>query len=221
MSKKRGKYIPAFRYNRLTSIYDPITRRTMREAAFKHRLVKQARIRKGQKILDLGCGTATLTIIIKELNPEAVVVGLDGDPRVLEIAGAKIARAGLDIKLDQGMAYRLPYSDNSFDRVVSSLVFHHLTRANKNRALAEVYRVLRPGGEFHLADFGKPQNILMRLISLIMRHLEETQDNIKGLLPQMAKTAGFQGIEETDRFMTLLGSLSLYRMQKPGDGRPD
>jgi ubiquinone/menaquinone biosynthesis C-methylase UbiE len=187
----------------------------MPEATFKHRLVKQARIEKGQRVLDLGCGTATLTTIIKKLNPEANVIGLDGDPGILGIARAKIIRAGLDIKLDRGMAYQLPYPDNSFDRVISSFLFHHLTLDNKKRTLTEVYRVLQPGGEFHIADFGKPGNILMYLISLIMRYMEETRDNIKGLLPQMAEAAGFQEVEETARFLTLFGSSSLYRMKKP------
>ena len=76
----------------------------MRESTFKRRLVEQARIEKGQRVLDLGCGTGTLTILIKKSHPEAEVIGLDGDPNILEIARTKIAKAGLDITLDQGIA---------------------------------------------------------------------------------------------------------------------
>ena len=117
----------------------------MREEQFKKQLVRQAQIQAGQNVLDLGCGTATLTILIKQTHPEAEVTGLDGDPRVLAIGRAKAAKAGAAIILDQGMSFRLPYSDESFDRVLSSLLFHHLNTENKQRTLDEVYRVLRPG----------------------------------------------------------------------------
>ena len=187
----------------------------MRESSFKHRLIEQARIEKGHRILDLGCGTATLTILVKKSHPEAEVVGLDGDPRVLKIAKAKVARSDLDITLDLGLAFELPYPDNSFNRVLSSLLLHHLTRENKKRTLTEVLRVLRPGGELHLADFGKPYNLPTYLVSLVMRQLEENRDNVRGLLPEFIKNAGFDSIEETIRHMTALGGISFYRARKP------
>lgn len=209
-----NKYIPALGYEWLAPFYDPLMW-LMRESKFKHRLVEQAGIEKGYRLLDIGCGTATLTMLIKKVHPETDVTGLDGDPEILQIARKKVTKAGLDIKLDQGMSFELPYPDSSFDRVVSSLVFHHLTRENKVRTIKEIFRVLSPGGELHLADFGKPHNALMYLISLVFRHLEETRDNIDGHLPEMFRKAGFEHVEETARFMTLFGTLSLYRARKP------
>lgn len=207
-------YIPALRYGWLTFLYDPLLKWVGRESTFKRRLVEEARVKNGQRILDLGCGTATLTIIIKRRHPESEVVGLDGDPRILEIARAKVAKTGFDITLNQGMAFDLPYADDSFDRVFSSLLFHHLNRENKIRTLREVFRVLRPQGELHVVDFGKPQNILTYLISLVVRFAEETSDNIKGLLPEMFRNAGFEQVEETARYTTIFGGFSLYRAQK-------
>lgn len=119
------KYIPAFRYGWLTPFFDLFIRLTTLELTFKRRVVEEASIEKGHQVLDLGCGTATLTIIIKKMYPEAQVIGLDGDLKVLKIARTKIAKTGLEIKLDQGMAFELPYTDNSFDRILSSLLFHH------------------------------------------------------------------------------------------------
>lgn len=216
MGKNRGKYIPALSYDCLTPLYDSLIRWTMRESTFKRHLVELAQIKRGHRVLDLGCGTATLTILIKRAHPESEVIGLDSDPRILDVARAKISQAGLDIALDHGPAFELPYTDGSFDRVLSSLLFHHLTRQDKNRTLCEVFRVLRPGGELHVADFGKPHNVLMALVSLIMRNLEETSDNIKGLLPGMFRTARFEQVEEPARYMTVFGTLSLNRARKPG-----
>lgn len=105
MGNTYAHYIPALRYDWLTPLYDPIVGWMMREAAFKRRLVEQARIESGHHVLDLGCGTATLTILVKQAHPDAEVVGLDGGQRILDIARARIAKAGLAIALDRGMAY--------------------------------------------------------------------------------------------------------------------
>lgn len=220
MDKKRPEYTPALKYDWLTSWYDLLIRLAMPETTFKGHLVEQAQIEKGHRVLDLGCGTATLTILIKKTHPEAEVVGLDTDPKILEIAKAKVAKAGLDITLVQGMAFELPYPDGSFERVLSSLVLHHLTTEDKKRTLKEVFRVLRPAGELHVADFGKPHNALMYLISLIMRGHEEVSDNIKGLLPEMFREAGFDHVEEFARYATIFGTLSLYRARKPRESLP-
>ncbi len=213
VGKDGGEYIPALRYAWLTPIYDFAQRWIFRESIFKAKMVELARIEKGQRVLDLGCGTATLTILIKKLHPEAKVFGLDGDPEVLETARSKAIKAGVDITFDQGMAFQLPYPDGSFDRVLSSLMFHHLNRANKYETIREVLRVLRPGGEFHLADLGQ-QRGLTYLIGLVLARLEEGVDNVKGLLPQMLREVGFEQVEEATRFTMPYGSVSLYRGRK-------
>lgn len=215
MIKHQHGYMPALRFDCLTPLYDPVLRWTMREGLFKLRLVRQANIRTGHRVLDLGCGTATLTILAKQAQPDAQIIGLDGDQRILEIARAKVAKAGLVIALDRGMAYDLPYAANSFDRVLCSLVIHHLTRANKLRALKEVMRVLKPGGELHVADFGKPHNALMSVSSRLIRHFEHVADNLDGLLPSFFRETGFVQVEETVCFMTICGTLSFYRGLKP------
>jgi ubiquinone/menaquinone biosynthesis C-methylase UbiE len=214
MSKNINKYIPALGFDWLTPYYDRIMTFHMPESVFKRSLIEQMRIEKGNRVLDLGCGTATLTILIKKAHPDAEVIGLDGDPKILEIAKSKIEKEGLDITLDQVMAFELPHPDGSFDHVVSNLVFHHLTSENKVRTFREIFRVLKPGGELHVAEFGKPHNTIMWLISLFTRLFEEVSDNVKGLLPDMFRNAGFADVEETDQYMTINGTLSLYRARK-------
>jgi len=131
---------------------------TMRESTFKSRLIQQAHIEPGQRVLDLGCGTGTLTLMAKAQRPEADVVGIDADPTILEIAKAKSNAGGLEIEFEQGMSFELPFADASFDRVLSSLLFHHLSREAKSRTLKEIVRVLRPDGQLHIADWGMPRN---------------------------------------------------------------
>ena len=218
MTKNRDEYIPALKYRLLTSLYDPLLYWVLRESKFKRCLVEQAGIESGHQVLDLGCGTGTLALLIKRTQQEAEVVGLDGDPKVLEIAKAKVARSGQEITMDYGMAFDLPYPDDSFDRVLSSLLFHHLTRENKVRTLTEVFRVLRPGGQLHLADWGKPSNISMRIAFLSVQMLdgfETTADNVNGLLPELLSSAGFEEAQESAQYMTISGTLSLYRARKP------
>ncbi len=214
MSEDKPRFIPAANVDWLTPLYDPVLRWVMRERGFKRRLIEQARIQPRQRVLDLGCGTATLTLMIAERHPETELVGFDADPRILEIARRKIARAGAKITLEEGMAFELPYPDCTFDRVVSSLVFHHLTPEDKRRTLAEVLRVLRPGGQLHIVDFGPPSTRAGRLFARIFHPGEEQRDNIGGRLPALFREAGFEGVEETARVFSLSGSLSFYRAQR-------
>lgn len=208
-------YVPALRFKFLTPLYDPLLRWGMREITFKRRLIEAARILPGWRVLDLGCGTATLTILLKQTHPSAEVIGIDGDPTILEIAHAKVAQRNMNITLDQGMAFDLPYDSDSFDRVLSSLVIHHLTAEDKQRAFDEAFRVLKSGGELLVLDFGKPHNPLAWLISLVMRRLERTEDNILERLPEMIRTAGFQSVQTIKQFMSVFGTLVLYRGGKP------
>jgi ubiquinone/menaquinone biosynthesis C-methylase UbiE len=208
-------YIPALGFDWLTPLYDPALKWLFRESRFKRRLIEQAQIQLGHRVLDLGCGTGTLTILVKQRHPETEVVGLDVDAQALEIARKKAAKADVDITWHQGAGHRLPYPGNSFDRVLSSLVFHHLTAEDKRRTSEEVFRVLRPGGELHVVDFGKPHNVPAFLLSLIVRWFEEVADNIQGLLPGMFRRAGFDPVEETARYASIAGTLSLYRACKP------
>ncbi len=208
------KYIHALRFSWLTPVYDPVLRRMMPEVALKQRLIAQAEIATGQHVLDLGAGTGTLTVMIKQSCPGADVVGLDGDPQVLALARAKASAAGAAITFDQGLATTLPYADGAFDRVLSSLVLHHLTTDDKQAALGEAWRVLRPGGELHILDFGPPQNAPAWVISLVFRRLERTADNIAGRLPEMLRQAGFSAVSQTEQHMTILGTLALYRGRK-------
>lgn len=214
---KAGRYIPALRNRDTGPLYDPPFRWSIREATFDHDLVAQAEIRSGHRVLSLGCRSRTLTLRIIQSQPDAEVSGLDLEPKLFASAKSKIAKPGCDM-LDEEMLFSLPYPDASFDRVVSSLLLHHLARDKKRRTLQEVFRILRSWGELHLADFGKPHNALMWSISFIVRWLEEAGDNVKGLLPVMIREAGFEAVKETARYSTAFGTLVLLKALKPMAG---
>lgn len=211
---RQQSFIPALRFDWLTRFYDPVVRVTTRERRFKAALIEQLRLEPGHRVLDLGCGTATLTIAIKQSCPSAEVYGLDGDASVLAIAREKAERAGVVIELRQGMAWEPPFPDGALDRVVSSLMFHHLDRDEKLATLRAARRVLAPGGELHVADWGKPHGPAMRAAFVAVQLLDgfaTTADSVRGVLPDLMKEAGFGSAIETRRFRAPLGTISLYR----------
>ena len=212
MSGKSNRYIPALSFKWLTLLYDPLLKWVMREETFKRRLIQQANIQPKMKVLDLGCGTGTLTLMLKRAHFEAEVTGLDGDPQVLDIARDK--SRGTDIQWDEGLASSLPYPDSVFDRVVTSLVIHHLVTDDKRRAFKEIYRVLKPRGELYVLDFGAPHSSITRFMTKYMRRLEESADNFDGLIPLFVTEAGFGSVKEAENFVSVFGPISIIKAMK-------
>ena len=208
------RYIPALSFRWLTPLYDPLLKWGMREETFKRQLIAQAAFRPGQRVLDLGCGTGTLTIMAKQTAPGIEITGLDGDPEVLEIAGKKAAQADVSIKWEQGLAFDLPYPNETFDQVISSLMIHHLVTDDKRRAFREVLRVLKPGGEFQLVDFGAPFNPLTHFQAALMKNLEQGADNFNGLLLPMLNEAGFSSVIIQNQMNNVFGPIALIRAIK-------
>lgn len=218
MSKKRSQFIPALRYDWLTRLYDPIIRLTTRETAFKRRLVDIAHIQTGHRILDLGCGTGTLALLIQKTHADTEVFGVDADLNVLTIAQGKVVGSDSPLLLIAGLVFELPYPANQFDRIVSTLLFHHLTQEAKQRTLQETLRVLKPGGQLCVADWGKPTNRFMRMLFFLVQLLDgftTTTDNMKGMLPELMRDTGFAEVHEVDHLNTLFGTLRLTIAVKP------
>lgn len=189
---------------------------TTRETAFKKKLVEQVKIDTCGRLLDLACGTATLTIALKRKFPKTEVHGLDGDPQILRIARRKAEDAGVSVDFTEAYSTALPYPNGHFDAVATSLFFHHLTPENKRKTLLEIRRVLKPGGALHIADWGKPANFLMKLASMPIEWLDgaTTRDSFQGKLPGLMAETGFSRIVETANFGTVFGTLRLHRAEK-------
>ncbi|WP_137820162.1 class I SAM-dependent methyltransferase [Pseudomonas sp. 2FG] len=214
----KSKYVPALGFHWLTPYYDAVVGSTTRERIFKQALIKQARIEPGHQLLDLACGTGTLAIWIKQNQPQANVTGVDGDPVILSIASRKSQKANVSVKFDRALSYNLPYPEEHFDRVVSSLFFHHLSWEAKEQTAQELFRILKPGAELHVADWGRASNALMRGLFLFIQLLDgfkNTQDNVSGKLITLFEQAGFVEVTQRQTFGTVYGTMALYSAVKP------
>lgn len=210
-------YVPALGFHWLTPYYDAVVGATTRENIFKRALIAQAQVQAGHQVLDLACGTGTLTTWLKQQQPDAHIIGVDGDPTILQIAKRKAERAGVALHLDHALSTALPYPDGHFDRIVSSLFFHHLSWADKQRTAVELFRVLKRGGELHIADWGRAANPVMRALFLSIQLLDgfdNTRDNVRGRLIELFTAAGFSEVRERSAFATVYGTMSLYSATK-------
>jgi ubiquinone/menaquinone biosynthesis C-methylase UbiE len=162
----------------------------------RRELIEQADIQPNQRVLDVGCGTGTLVVLLKREFATAQIVGLDPDPKALRRAQTKVRRAGVSVQLDQGFADELPYEKGTFDRVLSSLMFHHLEEQDREKMLREVLRVLKPGGSFHLLDFAGGEDGARGFWGRLVNSHALLKDNSQRRILQQMRRAGFVNAEK-------------------------
>jgi SAM-dependent methyltransferase len=207
------RYLPGMGLGWLLPLYDPFTRLIGIEPAHRE-LAGQAELGSAQRVLEIGCGTGNLSLLVKRMHPHLEVVGLDPDPKALARARRKARSAGLMLQLDRGFADQLPYPDRSFDRVLSALMFHHLDADLRTASLREVRRVLRPEGSLHLMDLGGDSHHL-RGLTRFARRSHMLQDNWDDRIPALLRDAGFSEPARTGQLTKHIGSLMYYRATRP------
>ena len=153
-----------------------------------------AQVKAGDNVLDVGCGSGRLTMAAQHwAGTEGQAVGLDPSPEMIEVARKNAARAGLKAKFELGVVEKLPFPDASFDVVLNRLMLHHLPGDLKQRGLAEMRRVLKPGGLCLVVDFEPPRSGLLRMI--VENHMTPMADvDVRKYLP-LLEQAGFTEIE--------------------------
>jgi ubiquinone/menaquinone biosynthesis C-methylase UbiE len=163
-----------------------------RELVFRERQVDLARIAPGEAVLDVGCGTGSLAIAAaRRIGERGVVHGVDPSAELLARARNKARRAGVEVTFAVAAGEALPLPDASFDVVLSTLVFHHLSHDALRASVVEIRRVLKPGGRMLAVDIGGPQDDRRTLHGPRGRHVPFDLDGIATRLPRL-------GLEELE-----------------------
>lgn len=204
MKEIQKTYLPAAGHDWMLPLYDPLVKLLGGDRA-RRALLDQALIRPGHRVLDIGCGTGTLVVLLKRLCPDVEVIGLDPDPKALARARRKAERASVSVQLNQGFSGALPYGDASVDRVFSSFMFHHLEPAEKAAMLREVRRVLRPGGDFDLLDFGGPESSEHGFLASVIHSSHHLRDNSEERIISLMSQAGFTNPKKVGEGTMLFG----------------
>ncbi len=219
MQTSKSKYVPALRFRALTRLYDPLVRFTLKDTKIKSMIAERLEVQGGMRVVDIGCGPGTLAIQIARACPSASVFALDGDPDILSVAREKARDAGVEVSFLHGLATDPPLEAGTFDRIVTSLMLHHLAPADKRTALRAMFQLLRPGGRLLVVDWGEARSPLMRAAFFTVQLLDgfaNTRDHVAGRLPGYLQEAGFSSVLEIHREGTIYGIMSFYSGERPG-----
>jgi ubiquinone/menaquinone biosynthesis C-methylase UbiE len=208
MEHAERNYLPAMGKRWLLPLYDPLLRLLGADKT-KRRLIEQAQIKSGFRVLDIGCGTGSLAVLIKKSHPEVEVIGVDPDPAALSISKRKANRARLSIEFDRGFSDHLSYPDASFDRVFSSFMFHHLEPSERAATLREIARVLKSGGSLHLLDFAPRDGKSHR-----HHRSPHEESRFEGRVTELMSAAGFVDAKEVARGKIFFGPIAYYRAER-------
>lgn len=177
--------------------YDSFMRKITlgREKALRDATINLAPIKAGDNVLEVGCGTGTLTMAAKrKVGPNGKVYGIDIIPGMVDLSKQKAKLAGLDISFDLASIENIPYADNTFDVVMCSFMIFHMSEEVRNKGIIEIYRVLKPQGKLIVLDLALPAKPLSRAIAKAILGGGMLKHDLKELVPPM-KAAGFFEIE--------------------------
>jgi ubiquinone/menaquinone biosynthesis C-methylase UbiE len=172
--------------------------------ALRKMTVAQALIKPGDSVLDVGCGTGEVTLLAKTRAKEGKVYGIDPAPEMIAVARSKAVRKKLDVDFRLGVIEALPFPDASLDVVTSSLMMHHLPEELKVRGLAEIYRVLKPGGRLLIADFMRPTGSFLNHLFIAFTRHQGLKSGVEDL-QRLLKNAGFSQIAQLNETILLIG----------------
>lgn len=195
------KYLPPAHFHILTPLYDLLCTLLGLGKKFRRQILDSISIKETDVVLDIGCGTGVFLLMLKEKYPALNVIGVDPDEKSLKIAERRLSKYS-NVKLIKAFAESIPIEDNSVDIVVSTLTFHHLPDEIKEKAIFEIYRVLKQGGKIVITDFGKVDNWLVKRLFFFEKR-EYLEGNFKGLLQDYIKKVGFRNITVTKENLPL------------------
>lgn len=226
MTDTNRNFVPALGKAGNIDRYDAVLALMTREKRWRADFVRLVAPRDGETIVDIGCGTGTLAIALHAKAPGSRIFGIDPDPAILEIARQKAGNAGARVQWFEAMGSALdgiaPIQD--CDKIVSSLVLHQCPMEAKEAIARQMWRLLKPGGELFVADYGEQRSLLMRMLFRQVQMVDGfdlTEPNARGCIPDILRNAGFRDVEEVQVIATPTGSISLYRGYRGHPARPD
>jgi ubiquinone/menaquinone biosynthesis C-methylase UbiE len=173
------------------------------EKALRRREVELALIKPGDAVLEIGCGTGSLTLAARaQAGPGGRVCGIDAAPEMIEAARRKAVKAAAEIDFQVGLIQKIPYPDGSFDEILCSFMIFHMSEGVRRKGFAEIRRVLKVGGRLLVVDLGMPaqpwkQTLAKKFLGAMLQH------DPKELLPLMQEN-GFGEIESGPSGMAMI-----------------
>jgi len=181
---------------RMVNSYDSYMKKITisRENSLRQITVNLAQVKSGDCVLEVGCGTGTLTLAAKrKAGQSGKVFGIDIIPEMIEISQRKTTQAKLDVAFQLGNIDNIPFPENHFDVVICSFMIFHMSEKVRHRGIAEIYRVLKPQGRLMVLDLALPTRPVSRAIAKILLGFMLRHD-LKELLPMM-ESYGFTRIQ--------------------------
>ena len=173
--------------------YDLFTRLVPFARRTRQTLVEVAAPAPGEDVLDVGCGTGTLAIALNSRVGAGKVWGIDPSSEMIAVAKEKAAKANSDARFEVAAIEALPFAEASFNLVTSSLMLHHLSDELKRKGLAQVRRILKPGGRLMAMDFAAQSHSPLGHLLSVLGH-PRGESTVAALTP-MLKEAGFRNVE--------------------------
>lgn len=167
----------------------------LKPTAQHQRVIEYAAPQPGEKALDVGCGPGALAIAMSEMVGEGgEVVGIDASLEMIETARRKTKRQSLPVRFEAAAIESLSFPGASFDLATSTFMLHHLPDEAQRAGLAEVRRVLKPGGRLVIADFASESGSLLGHLLSILGHAHggSTFPSLESKL----REAGFARVEQ-------------------------
>lgn len=218
MKKDPAVYTPPLGHAALTPIYDAAIALLTRENVWRQALVTEILAGDHQAILDIGSGTGSLAVLLYQASPHAAYVGVDPDEDAVRLARSKAAHSGGAAKFVVGH-FPSAVPSGPVDVIVSSLVLHQVSLAEKERILAAAFDRLNPGGRLILADYGLQDTALARVLFRATVQFVDgranTQPNAEGVLPALIEKVGFSAIDLRGKWRTMTGVIYMYVAAKP------
>jgi ubiquinone/menaquinone biosynthesis C-methylase UbiE len=197
MKRQMEKMVPS---------YDSYMRKVTlgRERTLREMTVRLAQVKPGDCVLEVGCGTGTLTLAAKrQVGPSGKAFGIDVIPGMIEASQRKAAQADEDIAFQLGSIDDIPFPAEQFDAVLCSFMIFHMSETTRRKGIAEIYRVLQPQGRLLVLDLALPTRPLPRAIARMLFG-GMLQHDLRELLPLM-QVSGFSDVEIAPAKFRVLG----------------